>query len=822
MKPITTRLENFGPHRETTVRWNDGVSVIQAANGSGKTFLLEGDFACLFGRFPSYPGTLYDNITQGASEAALETHFELAGTAYRARREVKLSDGGNTSQKATLWRGDEVIAGPKVRDFEAALLPLVGDQTIALATWFCSQTAAGDLAFASPAERRTIFGELLSFADLNKWSEACREKASKESALADDMEARAAGAQDFEAAIAERQEALMAAGEGLDRLRLSLREREKNASTLGAKEQDLQVKLRALGGAQEKHDAARRESALADEALAEAERRLGEFKAAAARGEQAKPKLERLREIQRRLPDLRAKSAAHAAHERWRHRYESAVQRETSARRSASQYREATGVDEETRRLGETVEAEREDYRRAKRHNDALQAEATEVKALIAKMHDRRSQLDREAAKLEAEIAGRPETPFGEKCSPCGFLRRWSEQLPAALRDNRTEAEKVAAALQDAEGRKAQLAAPIDLDELIARGQRAAAAAEKVKTANAAEGKARALELEADQIAAELAKIKAEEPPAGHDCGAEVDLLTDEAARLASAEAEVEAGAKAQADMAGQGAKVAERQAAAKQARASLEQAQAEAEETEKLQTGLRTEINLVAESRRREEAAAAELTRDIEEKVAEKARIESAIAELRRRWEENRELAEAAREKRQLAEDLRTLQTAFGPKGVQPILIDLTAPQLESIADRLLAKFTGGTMRLRIATQSAGRDGRLRPDFQILIRDEAGERDILAHSGGEKTLLRIVLRLSIAHWLSFMGAPRSDTLRFDEPFDALDGDRALEMVELLREITTEVSRVIVVSHDAELARQFPGRVLLRKGASGVHVVQKF
>lgn len=175
MNPTNTKINCFGPHTEHSQDWpTRGVTAIVGAIGTGKTFLLEADFACLYGFAPSRAHVaLYDCAT-GENQTTLETTFKHRGIEYHAIRELDLN---NRTQKAWLANSDKVIAGPKVRDFDAAVTELIGDASTALATWFSAQNSNGDITRMSAAERRTLFGKLLKFDRMNATSEAAGAKA---------------------------------------------------------------------------------------------------------------------------------------------------------------------------------------------------------------------------------------------------------------------------------------------------------------------------------------------------------------------------------------------------------------------------------------------------------------------------------------------------------------------------------------------------------------------------------------------------------------------------------------------------------------------
>ena len=106
---------------------------------------------------------------------------------------------------------------------------------------------------------------------------------------------------------------------------------------------------------------------------------------------------------------------------------------------------------------------------------------------------------------------------------------------------------------------------------------------------------------------------------------------------------------------------------------------------------------------------------------------------------------------------------------------------------------------------QGVNRSQRIKNGIRLLTKVGLGNRlDHLPHqlSGGEQQ------RVAVARAL--MGEPA--IILADEPTGNLDSKTSEGIVKLLHQLNEDGSTIIVVTHDRELARSFPGMVTLRDG----------
>ena len=813
MIPLSIHIKGFGPHSDTFVDWTKGgnVTALVAPNGSGKTFLLEAALATLFGVFPSRPGPLADCLTlNGTGEGELILTFEHRGETYTATRSVKA--GAN---KAWLRCGGDDVAGPKIGDYTAAVEALIGDKETALATWMSSQGGVGDLTNCQPSERRDVFGKLLDFDRLNAISDNYKDAALKIEAEADVLDKQLQGIPDY---AAEETSALSE----IDEHREHAARGERSVKKAKA---DVDDARKALLEIESGNDVLRDRVAAHQEAEKTVSRMQREMAALSAeievltkradRKDKAEKATSELVLIEAELKQVAASEDAFRAYQRWeRRRDELAAALETSKATSEA-LASLPGCDATTKAKAATLEGLRAEAREARAENVARVERNGRLQIRREDLKARDAAFAAKIADAEARIAATPKTPFGEQCvtSGCQFLAQFAG-LPAQIAAWKEDRAKIASELAAIPADEPQ----IDMAELVRRGTEAAeaqklvdAAAENTKRVAAANKRvdddAKAL---TDHIAAKPAQV--EDPtPRRRD-------LDSKAAALRPVASELIGCKQAEADLVTRNAAAVTLDADFATARNRVDDLSALAKDAQEALAG--KEAKRAAAARRLEEAEGVVTIAEtsLNQNRASIARLEERLEQIRRERARTSEKLAQASTARSKASRLRMLQTAFGKRGIQPIIIDQAAPELEAIAASMLDKLTDGRMRLSIATQRALKGGGISEDFLILAADARGPRDVSTFSGGEKRLLQTVLRVAVMLWAGRKHGRPAETICIDESFDALDAENAERMVEMLKEIARQFGRVIVISHEEEIAAKLPSRIALRKSASGVAV----
>ena len=182
-------------------------------------------------------------------------------------------------------------------------------------------------------------------------------------------------------------------------------------------------------------------------------------------------------------------------------------------------------------------------------------------------------------------------------------------------------------------------------------------------------------------------------------------------------------------------------------------------------------------------------------------------------------ELEEQLQQIREVQSIYRELQTAFGKKGLQALLIESAIPEIEDEANRLLGRMTDGRMHLRFETQREAKSSETTIEtLDIRIADEIGTRDYELYSGGEAFRVDFAIRIAMSKVLARRAGARLQTLVVDEGFGTQDGPGRERLVEAINAIQEDFEKIVIITHIEELKDAFPVQIDVWKGSEGSQV----
>jgi DNA repair exonuclease SbcCD ATPase subunit len=731
-------LKNIGPHGLTALSLPLELIGIAGHNGAGKTFLIEAVIACFYGEWPSRPG-FYEQIGGDGDNASIGVIFISGGKQYYAER--KLKGGKNPTQDAYLYGpGDEVVAGPKVREFEAAIEHLVGPKDIVLATIFSSQFSVGDLTELQSRERKDVIGKLVGadrYAPIaDKAMELYRVSCANEKAQGVNLETLTAKAEQAATTQTEAEQLGFTAAMQAD-----------NIAKLEADLEALRIRDAEL-------KAANREG---DELRASLKAAEGELEAATQRADGIRDSLSVIDAAKReaaRITELLAKDPA-------------------------------DGV----------VEA----LQATLAEQPKLQSELREAEIACTTLLSTKNALERELEKAHTERLTAQAKAQREYDAAFMFAARVDDRKLGCV-----VAEPPCLLMADAVKAKASLPS---LKETLAYAITAALAPD-----------AREPELTHINAEHEVAAVKAA------DLRDDYDLrdFPEVHKRLERAQAELRTAQAHRETLAGLTARV-----------------EGEATLVEQLgaANGEESRAAYVVGERKRALAAIAAPDKAVAEIAEARSIAEADLKRTREKREETMKALGAANERlaacQQAADEVVSLTDtiariqddvkaaallaeAFGRDGIPQLLIDAAIPQIQRILDDILE---GLDFSVTFKTLRDTKAGNAKETLDIIVTQDGHDREIASFSGGERKMVKLVVRLALADFQAQREGSRLRTLFVDECFDALDEANRERMIAVLQRIKLHFNQVLVVTHSAALISMFPARIELTKVGGITQVV---
>lgn len=821
--PLRTRICGIGRHVDTEIIWEGlpDLVAVHGSNGAGKTTAVGALYTALYNRVPGYSGNLYDNLmAHGDGSALLECDFEVGGKRYRVRREAVGGNGKNPEQERWLYDLDTgaVLAGPKDADFRAAVERLVGDEATALATWFMTAGRDGDLTEIAPADRRALFGRMLGLERLDAVADAAGERARELKAQSKREEASLPSLNEAQGVVTEAEAALLAATEDQSRAAVAVAQARKERDAAAGAVERVNADDTALRAIVDQHDRIHHEADRLEREQDNIEREIEQLGAQASGLEKAVAAGKQLVEARADVKELEIQRAAFEKRQEWdreRRRLYDLIEAKKAVVDSLSQ---AAGVTDETRALAARLDDIVAEYQRLDALNKALESDAKawdDQDRVLGRAVD---QWQRQVEHLKERIAAAPKGLFGDKCAPCPLLVE-SAALPAKL----AEAEK---ALADAKA-KAEAHADKnpyltrqanDLTPLIKKGEAARAAKNAIDQAAVTEKRRELSIIELHDAESALERHERHAAPSVGDPSASLVIArerVDQLTALAAGE---------------QSARTATEMLAARKARY---------QEISDRRSGILADLvafkpkyksAIAALNAREDERNRAALALEACELILSRQQASfdaanTALGTAQARAEEASRRYTEAVTKRAAYNDLLAelkahefVRTAFGREGVQPLLVEVSVPELEAVATELLSSAFERDVQLAIRTQSETRKGDFVEDFRIEIADENGARDISRFSGGEREIFSLLLRLSIGMWLARRRGASLESVIVDESFNKLDPGKIARVVDILGNVARHFRRIVLITPKPEVAAHFPAQIRVEAAFDGSRI----
>ncbi len=846
MVPITLKLRNFMAYQQAELSF-EGIhlAALTGENGAGKSSLLDAVTWAIWGRARAKRDD--ELIRLGQSEMEVEYTFGLNNNVYRIVRKRESTKRGRTSlsfqvEEAGGWR---TLTETNLRATEKKISDLMRlDYDTFINSAFLLQGRADEFTTKRPADRKKILSDILGLELYDVYADRAKVRAQEKEKEAAITEAEINRIEKELARESQYRDELAAAEKEVAALHTELQTAEGQLETLRVEHRALNDKQRQLEDLQ-----FRLESATAD--LADI---AGVIAAAEQVIEQLQTTLQRRSEIEAGLQQL---EQARAAVQDWDNRLQESARLSTRRHELDSQFQAAqaqieadlreavttinmlrpkadaaeslqaqlaqaridlaqlTGLDSQRQTDRDELADLREESARLAQQNTQLKLEMDEIKEHLTQLQQAGSICPVCQRPLDEthrqQVAGQFTSDGTAKGDQFRANRNRLAEIEArqkALQQSISAAERQLRQLPPTQGRVAQL------EQAITEAQTTAIELEKAEARRAALQQRLDSRDFAGEVLASLAEVEAELAALGYDKAAHqqaraaaeklkpfeeearqlagaAERLADEQTRLAREQARHERIQKQTADDRDKIAQLEKETAGFAQLAQRLNQASANVDDLQRRERFARDRV-----------VRATQMLDHVAQQAKERGKLQDKLQQIK-----------------ESAGLYRELQTAFGKKGVQALLIESAIPEIEDEANRLLSRMTDGRMHIRFETQreAISSDSTIET-LDILISDEVGTRDYELYSGGEAFRINFAIRIAISKVLARRAGARLQTLMIDEGFGTQDAQGRERLVEAINAIQNDFEKLIVITHIDELKDAFPVRIDVWKTGSGSQI----
>lgn len=150
-------------------------------------------------------------------------------------------------------------------------------------------------------------------------------------------------------------------------------------------------------------------------------------------------------------------------------------------------------------------------------------------------------------------------------------------------------------------------------------------------------------------------------------------------------------------------------------------------------------------------------------------------------------------------------VKQAFGPKGIQTLVIDYLLPKLEDKINEVLSKLSDFRVHLDTQKKTADGDGVVEGLFITIVNELNEEMPFEAYSGGEK------LKISVSISEALATLQKVGFRLFDETFIGLDENSTESFAQVLEGLQQNFSQVLCISHLLQIKELFDKKIQIVK-----------
>lgn len=164
-----------------------------------------------------------------------------------------------------------------------------------------------------------------------------------------------------------------------------------------------------------------------------------------------------------------------------------------------------------------------------------------------------------------------------------------------------------------------------------------------------------------------------------------------------------------------------------------------------------------------------------------------------------------------------KTATAMFSPSGVPAMMVAEAIPEIERVANDLLARLTQGRHRIEIRTQTATKSGTTRDTLDLVVFADGHERAYAACSGGERRRIDTATRIALARLLARRTGMDAGVLLLDEALDLFDEESGRIVVDALADLMDAglFTQVLVVTHQDGIEALCPQHLTVTPSEQG-------
>ena len=206
---------------------------------------------------------------------------------------------------------------------------------------------------------------------------------------------------------------------------------------------------------------------------------------------------------------------------------------------------------------------------------------------------------------------------------------------------------------------------------------------------------------------------------------------------------------------------------------------------------------------------------------LRKKGGLEQSLTNLKDRENEREKLEKTLQESQKNYRIYQELGIAFGKNGIQSLMIENILPELETEANNILSRLTGGQLNVQFLTQkpkssrSKSSSSQFKDTLEIIISDAQGTRSYETYSGGEAFRINFAIRLALSRILAQRSGTALQLLIIDEGFGTQDSEGCDRLIAALNAIAEDFACILTVTHMPQFKEAFQTRIEVYKTETG-------